>query len=125
MLTKLFNHGDERCKLVFFPAPAVVASKCVEAVERNVSVFIFGPTHTPRPLPPRRAEEGANSRFGRVLKQGKYTHRGTLNCQKIIEICNLNSDGNLNLNFEFEVFRIRRNEEASSAAFGRIRAGVV
>jgi hypothetical protein len=26
-------------------------------------IFAFPPTHTPRPLPPRRAEEGANSRM--------------------------------------------------------------
>ena len=59
-------------------APAAVASNCAVVVDSFVFVFIFGPTHTPRPFPPRRAEEGANTTFGRVYKRRKYTCHGAL-----------------------------------------------
>jgi len=62
MLNSLFHHLGERGKPGVAPAgDGAVASNCVVAVDRNVFVFFFGPTHPPRPLPPRRAEEGANS----------------------------------------------------------------
>ena len=40
---------------------STLASNWVAVVDRDVFVFIFGPTLTPRPLPPRRAGKGANS----------------------------------------------------------------
>src|SRR5665647_3964463 len=58
-------------------APAVAASNCVVVVDGFLFVFIFGPTHTPRSLPPRRAEERANTTFGPVNKQRKYPRTGT------------------------------------------------
>ncbi len=76
MLNSLFDHHGAGGKSGF--VTAFVALNCDVVVDRNVFIFFFGPTHTPRPLPPRRAEEGANTTFGRVHKQRKYTRQGTL-----------------------------------------------
>ncbi len=70
-------------------ALSAVASNCVAVAERNVFVFIFGPTLSPRPFPPRRAGKGANTIFGRVYKQRKYTRHSTL-----FGIAKLGSDPN-------------------------------
>jgi len=76
-LTPIIRHPNNPGSFHPF-MPSAMASKCVAEIDRDVSVFIFGPTHSPRPLPPRRAEEGANTTFGRVLKQSQYTCRGAL-----------------------------------------------
>jgi len=57
---------------------ASLSPRGTEVIDRFVFLLFFGPTHSPRPLPPRRAEEGANTIFGRVNKQKKYTHQSTL-----------------------------------------------
>ena len=93
-------------------APSSVASKCVAAVDKNVSVFIFGPTLSPTLSRPAGREREPTAIFGRVNKKMKYSRPSTLNSQKNFQICNLNSDSVLDL-VPPAVMR-----KASSARFG-------
>ena len=93
-------------------APSSVASKCVAAVDKNVSVFIFGPTLSPTLSRPAGREREPTAIFGRVNKKMKYSRPSTLNSQKNFQICNLNSDSVLDL-VSPTVMR-----KASSARFG-------